>query len=107
VPSWSPDGTRLAFFANPEGRDQLFVMDLVSKRVIPLAASAAPSTDLTPAFSRDGASSLFVSTRDVSISSKSRPAPCAGSRRNSMCGRNRAGRPTTCAFWFQRRTRGG
>ena len=28
VPTWSPDGKRIVFYANPDGRDQLFAMDV-------------------------------------------------------------------------------
>jgi TolB protein len=62
VPSWSPNGRRLAFFANPQGRDQLFVMEMATGAVRPLAPS--DSTDDAPAFSPDGRYVAFVSTRD-------------------------------------------
>lgn len=62
VPRWSPDGRRLAFYANPRGRDQLFLLDLGSGAVTALAPSAA--IDHAPAFSPDGRSVAFVSTRD-------------------------------------------
>lgn len=62
VPTWSPDGRRLAFYADAQGRDQLYLLDLRSGAVTPFAPSAA--TDDAPAFSPDGAVVAFVSTRD-------------------------------------------
>ena len=47
---------------SPDGRDQLFVMDVASGMVTPLAASSA--TDDTPSFSVDGRFVAFTSTRD-------------------------------------------
>jgi TolB protein len=62
VPSWSPDGRRLAIFADPQGRDQLFLLDVESGKPTPLAPS--PAADRTPSFSPDGRFVAFSSTRD-------------------------------------------
>ena len=60
MPSWSPDGRRLAFYADPEGRDQLFLLDVASGAVTPLPGSAA--ADETP-LSRPTAASSRSSRR--------------------------------------------
>jgi ketosteroid isomerase-like protein len=86
VPVFSPDGRRLILFANPGGRDRLFLMDLATRAVTPLVpgAPAAPGTpaasgtqaapgtpsppgdwdDQVPSFSPDGRFVAFTSTRD-------------------------------------------
>jgi TolB protein len=62
VPSWSPDGRRLVIYADPAGRDQLFLMDIESGALTPLAPS--DSSDTAPAFSPDGRFVAFTSSRD-------------------------------------------
>ena len=64
VPSWSPDGRRLVYYADPPPgrRDQLFILDLTTDRSLPLAPSAG--ADNAPAWSPDGRAVAFVSTRD-------------------------------------------
>jgi TolB protein len=63
VASWFPDGREIAFHANPDGHDQLFVMDVFdSQRVRPLVTSNA--NDESPAVSHDGRFVVFTSDRD-------------------------------------------
>jgi TolB protein len=63
VASWFPDGREIAFHANPDGHDQLFVMDVfASQRVRPLVTSNA--NDESPAVSHDGRFVVFTSDRD-------------------------------------------
>jgi len=61
VPSWFPGDRELAFFANPRGREQLFVLDVESRRVRPLLESEW--NDQNPSVSPDGKSIAFVSDR--------------------------------------------
>jgi len=61
VPSWLPGDRELAFFANPAGREQLFLLDLQSRRVRPLLESEW--NDQNPSVSPDGKSIAFVSDR--------------------------------------------
>jgi Tol biopolymer transport system component len=44
VPSWTSGGTELVFYANPDGRDQLFLMNLATRAVRPLHESRANDT---------------------------------------------------------------
>jgi len=60
VPSWSPDECRLALYAGPSSRDQLFRLNLGSEAATALSASI----DHAQAFSRDCRSVAFVSPRN-------------------------------------------
>lgn len=61
VPSWFPGDRELAFFANPAGREQLFTLDIESRRARPLLESEW--NDQNPSVSPDGRSIAFVSDR--------------------------------------------
>ena len=58
VPSWFPDGRETASFANPNGREQLFVMTLASREVRPLITGLG--TNGQPSWSLDGLRLLFT-----------------------------------------------
>jgi Tol biopolymer transport system component len=61
VPSWFPGDRELAFFADPAGREQLFVLDVASRRARPLLQSEW--NDQNPSVSPDGRWIAFVSDR--------------------------------------------
>jgi TolB protein len=61
VPSWLPNGREVVIYANPDGRDQLFVLDVNTRAVRPLTSS--PGNDTAPAVSRDGRFVAFNSDR--------------------------------------------
>jgi len=64
VPSWCPGGDELVFYANPDGHDQLFLMNLATRAVRPLHVSRA--NDTAPSVSSDGRFVAFNSDRDGS-----------------------------------------
>jgi TolB protein len=64
VPSWRPGTSELVFFANPDGREQLFTIDVGSLAARPLTTSG--HNDQTPAVSPDGRWVVFTSDRDGS-----------------------------------------
>jgi Tol biopolymer transport system component/DNA-binding winged helix-turn-helix (wHTH) protein len=59
TPRFSPDGRSLVFSARPEGRADLFVVDLATHAKRRLTSD--PGDELMPSFSRDGASVYFSS----------------------------------------------
>ncbi|MBL8960982.1 MAG: PD40 domain-containing protein [Gemmatimonadetes bacterium] len=61
VATWSPDGRHLAFFANPDGRDQLFRIELATSAVTALHRSSGE--DRAPSWSPDGREIAFTTTR--------------------------------------------
>ncbi|MGH7695956.1 MAG: TolB family protein, partial [Gemmatimonadaceae bacterium] len=61
VPSWMPNGAAIVFFANPEGREQLYSMELGSGTVRRLATSIG--NDAAPSVSPDGRFVAFHSDR--------------------------------------------
>ena len=66
-PSYSPDGTRIAFFSERDGLNvrEIYVMSLVgSGDPIRLTNNAQSVLDQEPSYSPDGTKIAFVSTRD-------------------------------------------
>jgi len=61
-PAWSPDGTRLAFSAMPDGQLDVYVLDMDTLQLTNLTGH--PSADATPAWSPDGTQVVFASNRD-------------------------------------------
>ena len=62
APSWSPDGTRLAYWSEKDGNRDIYVLDLKSKAVKRLTDD--PEWDVNPSWSSDGSKIAFASGRD-------------------------------------------
>jgi len=58
-PTWSPDGTRIAFVSGRDGDDEIFVMNADGTQVHQLTDNDA--VDGRPAWSPDGTRILFTS----------------------------------------------
>jgi Tol biopolymer transport system component/DNA-binding winged helix-turn-helix (wHTH) protein len=63
--SWSPDGTKIAFTSNRDGKDEIYVMDAAGSNVRRLTHNA--TTDDHPAWSPDGTKIAFHSDRDGNL----------------------------------------
>jgi len=61
-PVWSPDGSRIAFWSNREGKKEIYVMDADGTNVKRLTHNLAD--DVNPSWSPDGRKILFDSERD-------------------------------------------
>ncbi len=60
-PSWSPDGTKLAFTSDRGGNLDVYVMDVDGSNVVQLTDH--PGTDWSPSWSPDGTKLAFASDR--------------------------------------------
>lgn len=60
-PTWSPDGSLLAFSSNRSGNFEIYVRRVEGGQEV--AVTANPADDVQPAFSPDGTAIAFVSTR--------------------------------------------
>ena len=62
-PTWSPDGTQIAFGSFADGRQSIHVMDADGARERRLSPDGYDSDDMEPAWSPDGSKIVFASTR--------------------------------------------
>jgi TolB protein len=60
-PSWSPDGSRVAFISTRDGNWELYVVDVASG--VELRLTDDPATDVAPVWSPDGRRLAFLSDR--------------------------------------------
>jgi Tol biopolymer transport system component len=60
-PTWSPDGTTLAFVSNREGNFDIFVRRIEGGHEVNVTSD--PGQDFQPAYSPDGSQIAFISTR--------------------------------------------
>lgn len=61
-PTWSPDGSAIAFVSRRKGTNDIFVRDL-SGPVSAQRLTPSPSDDITPAWSPDGSAIAYASNR--------------------------------------------
>ena len=61
-PSWSPDGSRIAFRSHRDGNEEVYVMAADGSQQTNL--SQHPTSDYSPAWSPDGTTIAFASDRD-------------------------------------------
>src|SRR5574337_468358 len=85
APSWSPDGTRVAFVVSHVGGGQIYLQDLTARRSVPL--TDAQYISMRPVWSPDGTRIAFLSIRGTDLalwvmradgSEQRRLAPAAG-----------------------------
>jgi|SRR5262245_4873155 len=62
-PSWSPDGTKMAFSSNRDGNWEIYVMNADGSGITRLTANRS-ADDASPAWSPDGSKIAFHSNRD-------------------------------------------
>src|SRR5207248_1345488 len=63
-PTWSPDGTRIAFHCDPDGTENLEICVINADGTNLVRLTNNPALDEFPAWSRDGAKILFSSLRN-------------------------------------------
>ena len=64
-PSWSPDGSKIAFSSSRDGNYEIYVMDADGSNQTNLTNNSA--NDSGPSWSPDGSKIAFSSSRDVYI----------------------------------------
>ena len=57
-PLWSPDGTQIAYYADKEGNDDIFIMDINDQ--IPINITNSPDDETEPAWYPDGKSLAYT-----------------------------------------------
>jgi Tol biopolymer transport system component len=63
-PTWSPDGSRIAFVSSNSGDGDIYVMDADGQRVFLLTVDDDGAEDRAPTWSPDGRWILFASNRE-------------------------------------------
>ena len=62
TPTYSPDGTKIAFVTNRDGNNEIYQMN--SNGGSPIRLTTDPASDTAPDYSPNGASIIFISNRD-------------------------------------------
>jgi Tol biopolymer transport system component len=63
-PTWSPDGTRIAFESTTDGKRSVFVMQADGQQLRRLTDAAGTASDSSPSWSPDGSRVAFATDRD-------------------------------------------
>ncbi|MBK9007345.1 MAG: PD40 domain-containing protein [Anaerolineae bacterium] len=62
-PAWSPDGTRIAFTSNRDGRNEIYTLEIASGQVTRLTTSDGSIESAQPSWSRDGRMIVYTVKR--------------------------------------------
>lgn len=102
-PTWSPDGSRIAFVSDRDGNAEIYVMNADGTGQTNITNDA--TTDDNPAWSPDGNTILFTSSRDSLGSGQSEiysMSPSGASVVPQLVGYNPEWSPTGSHFLFER-----